>query len=498
MGAMLPPIPRPAPALDLQVGGAMFVVAALGLPLGLDRPAAAELIVLGQGLSPQAVEASRPLAALLIRGFASLPIGDLPTRANLASAAAAALAAMFLVRLVAEALAATRADGGKHPLSEGQSQPYSQAHSQPYSQRFVQARPGIPAYQQLRGIDETAAAIAGALIPLLCLTVFQAVTSATGTATTLAVLAAGWLSAWRLWRQPGRTREGLALALSAGLSLGADPVAPLLLGPLALAIWWRSLRRGERWPLLAPAATVAAAAICLYPAPNASAPLQLPQLARAVIESAAGLADVASAAASSARVHGSVAEVVAQLGVVAGLTALVGMVVLILRAPLGALAVMTSVLVGLAVAATGNEVASSGWAVLLAAAGLPLAVGVVHLGSKLGGARVPAAVVVAVVALTTPALDGGHRRWQRTSTCRVTERLLVEAQAGLSPRAVVDPGSPVMSSLFSYGRSLGLRPDLQLVRRVAAPAVGPSPRVASAPAPAVAGQDIASSSDVRH
>jgi hypothetical protein len=113
----------------------------------------------------------------------------------------------------------------------------------------------------------------------------------------------------------------------------------------------------------------------------------------------------------------------------------------------------------------GLTAAGPGWAAAMAAAAVPLAVGIAHLAGKLGPARAATALVIGVVALGWPALDGGARRWARPAL--VAERLLRQAHAAILPRAHVDPGSRPMEGLLLYGRSLGLRPDLTL-----APTVG--------------------------
>jgi hypothetical protein len=440
------------PALPLQVAGLVLLAGAVALPLGMDRAGGAPLITAGYGLQAAggvAGAGDRPLAALAIRALACLPFGDVATRANLASLLAAALAAYFLARLLMEMLSAYRDPGAPASALAG---PAPRA-----------------AGRALQG-HELAAAAAGATVPLFCLAVFLSLTSAASAGSTLALLTAGWLAAFRCWQHPGRTRDGLMLAWLTGLGLGADAVVPLLLGPLALLLWWRSLRRGERWPLLAPVVGALAAAVCLYAASllGGPAPLGFGEAVKRVLGHTAMTGELALRAGAGMTWQGALGELVAQLGVVAGLTALDGLVVLTLRAPLCALAVLASALTALGISAgPPGDGASSAWAALLAAVGIPLAVGIVHLAGKLGAARVPAAVVVAVVAMVTPALDGGDQRWRRPS--RLPERLLIEAQARLAPRSAVDPGSPIMAALFGYGQVIGRRPDLRFVRVVATP-----------------------------
>jgi hypothetical protein len=447
-----------APLLPLQVAGLVLLAGAVALPLGMDRPAGASLVAAGYGLSASG-DGDRPLATLAIRALACLPFGDVATRANLASLLAAALAAYFLARLLMEILSAYR---------------------EPVAAPTALAGPAPRAAGRPLEKHELTAAAAGAAVPLFCLGVFLSLTSAATTGSTLALLAAGWLSAFRSWQHPGRTRDGLLLALTTGLGLGADAVVPLLLGPLALILWWRSLRRGERWPLLAPMVGVLGAALCLYSASllGGAGPLGFAESVRRVLGSTALVGQQALRDGAGMTWQGALGELVAQLGVVAGLVALDGLVVLTLRAPRCALAVLVSALAALGISAgPGGDGSASAWAALLAVAGVPLAVGIVHLSSKLGAARVPAAAVVAVVAMVTPALDGGDRRWRRSSA--LSERLLVQAQAGLPPRAAVDPGSAAMAALFGYAQAIGRRPDLSFVRPAAAAAPASAPKLAA-------------------
>jgi hypothetical protein len=411
------PLPgRPTAALDCGAAAAVLLAGAAALPLGLEGPASVPLLTGGYTLGAVEGAAARsPLAAMVVRLFACLPLGDLPTRASLASVALTALAAVLLARLAAETLAATR---------EG----------------MVGRGPDV------RAGHELVAAGAGAVLPLACLNVFLPLTSATAAAASLALLAAGWLRVARLLRSPGRARDGLTLAGLIGLALAADAVAAVLLTPLALGCWLRAFRKGERWSLIAPVPLLAGMALALF---DPAAGVGGGPLARMGALFPAGLAGAMS----------PTDDLIAELGVVAGLVALAGFVVLVLRAPLVAGLVMASAVVAMAVHA-GGAAGPGAWVALVALLGLPLAIGVAHLGSKLGRARAATATVVAVMALVSPALDGGGRRFQRSTL--LPEALLREAHAELGPRLRVDAGSATMRGLLRYGQVLGLRPDLQI------------------------------------
>lgn len=123
------------------------------------------------------------------------------------------------------------------------------------------------AYRAVRALapDEpagAAAAVAAAAVVVSGLTFFRAATVPEVYAPTAAALAAALL----LWPPlvAGDRRAGLVLALLGGLSLGLHAHLRLLIGPAALvAALWR-LRRGDRWPLVAPTAVALGAAVVAY------------------------------------------------------------------------------------------------------------------------------------------------------------------------------------------------------------------------------------------
>ena len=122
---------------------------------------------------------------------------------------------------------------------------------------------------------------------------------------------------------------------------------------------------------------------------------------------------------------------------------------LILRAPLVAGLVMTSAVLAMAIHAGGGA-GPTAWVALVALLALPLALGVSHLASKLGRARAATAMVVAVMALVSPALDGGARRFQRSTM--LPEALLREAHAELGPRLRWTPAAPPCAGCWATGR----------------------------------------------
>src|SRR4051812_43943015 len=94
---------RDWPALEALLFAAALVLYVGALPLGLERPTAG--LAVADGCALDGARGGPPLALLAIRLLAFLPLGDLATRAALASALAAALAVALLARLAATALA---------------------------------------------------------------------------------------------------------------------------------------------------------------------------------------------------------------------------------------------------------------------------------------------------------------------------------------------------------------------------------------------------------
>jgi tetratricopeptide (TPR) repeat protein len=123
------------------------------------------------------------------------------------------------------------------------------------------------AFRAVRALapDEPAAVAAGigaAALTAAGLTMFRAATVAEVYAPTAAALA--WtLGLWAAAAR-GERRAGLALALVGGLSLGLHAHVRLLVGPAAIGLGLWRLRRGDRWPLVAPTAVALGAAIVAY------------------------------------------------------------------------------------------------------------------------------------------------------------------------------------------------------------------------------------------
>jgi hypothetical protein len=458
---------RAWPALEPLLFGAALTAYAAGAPLGLDRPAAGSAVAAGCAFGPLAAGAvgRPPLALLGMRLLAFLPVGDLATRASLASALAGALAVALLGRLACAGLARLR---------EAES---SAAGS----------------------LAEPLAAAGAAAVVGACLGLFRAATVPGAAPVTMAVVVASWICVLRLLRPPEDARAegmrvvgegaragatpvvaedrrasarsmvaqdrrasarlvvaedapaGAALALLAGLIAGGDAGAAPLVWVPAAALWLRDLRRGARWPLVAPVLLAGGLGVALFAvvAPTTAPIRVLDLLGGGAVPAGSGVASFIAVARESAE----------QLGVLALLLGGAGLLVLGARAPAAAALCLAAMAAALWLSARGS--AGAGTAALGAAA-VPLAVGLAHLAGKLGRARVAAVAALAVMALVVTALDGGASRWHRQADVRLASRLLESALDAVPPRGTVHPGSPQMEGLFHHARLIGLRPDVDL------------------------------------
>jgi hypothetical protein len=404
--------PKDWPALEALLFAGALLLYVGALPLGLERPSAG--LTVAEGCALDGARGGPPLALLAIRLFAFLPIADLATRAALASAVAAALAVALLGRLAATALAAARTgDPANLPRED-----------------IRWAEPGTIHARRPPPRDpvELVAVLGATAVVALSLGLFRSATSASSAPLTLALVAAVWIRALKVWQAPDR--PGLSLALLAGLAMGTDAVAiPLAIGP-ALVVILRAARRA-RWPLAAPLLFLAGASVLLFPLAVGGGGEVLGRL-------------------WPARVPGGLVAAAEELGVVGLLLAGGGVLGLLVRAPR----------LGLVLAAIGAMAAWFSGPALAVAAGaavMPLAVGLWQLAGKLGRARPAAATALAMLAVLATGMEGGPR-WRRD--LRVPARLMERALDRSAPRATVEPGSPQMAGLFRYASLLGLARDV--------------------------------------
>jgi tetratricopeptide (TPR) repeat protein len=381
------------------------------------------------------------LWCLLAKAATLIPVGEVATRVTLLSALGGAATAWLAYRVV-RALAT---DGELEP---GES-PSARANA------------------------GAAAGVAAAAVVAAGLTFFRAATVPEVYTPTAAALAAA------LWLWPsllaGDRRAGLLLAFLGGLSLGLHAHLRLLVGPAAVvAALWR-LRRGDRWPLVAPTALALGAAVVAY------LPLRAARAPAANWADPHTLGGVA-AHLSAARIRGAYADQMfhrvgahlaafarlteGQLGVPVLLFAAGGLVWLMAEPKRRALGVILIViLVGDALySAALNPMAiddlQDGHPTALALA-IAAGAGVLAAARRLGGAAPWAAAAMAVL-LCVPAaladvdaklgLDGEAGRWSRA------------ALAQAPPRAVIEVESDDLAAGTTYEQYVaGERPDV-LVR----------------------------------
>jgi hypothetical protein len=415
---------RDWPMLDPAIFASALLLYALAMPLGLARVEEASQVAAGLALDTSVQPAFFALLAMRVGQL--LPLGDTPLRANLVSAALCALAISFVGRLCLQVCALLR------PPSNARQEACDFAH-------------------------EPVAATGAALATAFSLSTFDLGATAGSGAATLTVLAAALLPGFALLRDHDNAAAGYVLAGFAGLSAGVDLVAgPLLWPPLVgLAIW--SLRKGARWPLLAPLCFVAAwgtsALACVA---TASLPIAAARLVSSVGQLGMhGGGDLWSSAL----------ELADEVGVVGSLLAVIGMVVLAMRAAVLSAWLALTVLTSLLFAHSFDRAAAL-WAPTRAALPLAIAVtcvfacaGLLHVSSRLGRARVAATFALAAMIVLSPAMDSARSR-RAAVPMHLLDRALLRAEVG----SLVCPGTPEMDGLFRLARAQGLRPDLEIGR----------------------------------
>jgi 4-amino-4-deoxy-L-arabinose transferase-like glycosyltransferase len=166
-----------------------------------------------------------PLYCIAAKAASLIPFGELAFRINLVSAACAALAVLWVTRLVCES-----------------------------------CRDDIPGL---------VGGVAAGLTLAASLTFFRQATVAEVYAPTAALIAGALVLYLRVSRGAG-PREGLALAVVAGLGLTVH-TSFLLLGPVLFVLYMVRLRRGARWTLVAPLLVVVVAG-ATYSCPCARRP----------------------------------------------------------------------------------------------------------------------------------------------------------------------------------------------------------------------------------
>ena len=407
---------RPWPSFNAALFAGALPLYALGVPLGLARVEVASQVAAGLALDTSGEPASYGLIAMRLAQF--IPLGDQSLRANLASAVLCALAVVLLGRLCLGAVALLR--------------------------------PPASARQDPRDLlREPIAASAAALAFALALSTFELGATGGSAAATLLILAAGLLAGFALVRDCGSAQAGYALTGIAGLSAGVDAVAGPLLWPLLVGLGVWALRKGARWPLLAPVLFVAVWGGSALAAVACSA------VPVTVGSRFAGLG--ALGAPAGAGLWATALELGDEVGVIGALLAAIGILVIGARAAVVAAWLALTLLSALLFAHPATK----------AGAALPLAIavscvlasaGLLHVAGRLGRAQLAATVALAVLLVLTPAMDGGRGRWLRRAALPM--HLLDHALARAELGSVVDPGTVEMRGLFRLARAIGLRPDL--------------------------------------
>jgi tetratricopeptide (TPR) repeat protein len=437
------------PAVALLAFAVLVAHAAPGLALGDAGELTTAAFTLGV-----AHETGFALYCVIAKAAALVPLGDVAFRVNVLSAAAGALAAWLAYRLVRDHAARASANGGDAANDGG-----------PAAER-------ADAAAELGGVAAAAVLISG-------LTFFRASTVAEVYAPTAAAIALAFVLLARA--AAGERAAGPVLALVGGLSLGLHAQLRIVVGP-ASAVWalWR-LRRGDRWPLLAPLALALGAAVLAYlPLRAARAPAADWADPRTL---GAALAHVTAARIRRAfggeiltgdlRVLGEhlatwARLVEAQLGVPALLAAAGGLVALARRRATRVLGVALAV-------ALASDALYSAWVnpmglddlqdgaptalVIAIAAGA----GVVFAARRAGrAAPALAAVVALVVALPAALADGAWKHPLGPEPAAWTGAALAQAP----PRALVLTTSDDLSAGVLYEQVVaGARPDVTALVR---------------------------------
>lgn len=359
-----------------------------------------------------------PLQIAVAKLVTLVPVGELAFRLHLVSALAAALALGLVAALVAEV-------GGN-------------------------------------GRAACAAGAAGALLVGVSLG-FARHAAVTEVYAPTAALMAGALLLYDRVARGADGRAGLGLALVAGLGLGAHVSFGLLLGLPILALFFVRLRRGARWPLLAPVVAIAAAAAVHLVLPVRAATGRTaavdwgdPRRAPALLDHVTG-AEIRDSFAgemlpdqplvlreNAARVLGGAAD---QLGALALLAALFGAAFLARdrrsRWLLAALLLVVAGDVAYAVAINPMGIADGqNGAPLALAVGILAGAGLVWLGRFAGRAGAFAAagagamILIGPALVTAPALGGGD----------APRRFAEAALDGAPPRALLLTRSDSLSA----------------------------------------------------
>jgi hypothetical protein len=352
------------PAEWITAALAALVLGSL-MPLGLASGEAVDLAANALGARRSLTEAT-PLCDLLARLAVLMPIGEVGARPH----ALAALGGMVGLALLVARL------------------------------RLL-----APRLRSLVPSGATAAVAAGAIVVAVSRPFLAVATLRADLALDFAMLSGIALLLESLRRDPARSSVGLGLAFLSGLAAGASWPVRATAWPLGVALTVWALRRGQRWPLMAPTAFVAGAGIWFGAVVSAAAlppPTAGTMFHQIVFSLPQGMASLTARAALASAAN--------DVGVLALLVAAIGCAVLLLRARAETILWML-VWVGAAVASFADADIELARLVLVAALAAPIAAAVAAMAESFGRARVAAARVAATIVMTvvvalTPAFVG--------------------------------------------------------------------------------------------
>jgi tetratricopeptide (TPR) repeat protein len=381
-------------------------------------------------------ETGFPLWCLLAKALSLLPLGEIAFRVNLLSALGGAAAAWLTYVIVRD-------------------------------------------FDERRGLAAMTAGAGAAALLIAGFTFFRDACVAEVYAPTVAIIALALVLFQRAVR--GDKRAARLLAFVGGLSLGLHAQLRILLGP-AVALWGLlRLRKGDRWPLLAPAAIALGAAVVAY-LPLRAARASLANWGEA--ETLGGLVQHLSAA----RIRNAFADeigshdlvvlgdhlrrflglVEGQLGILALVAALGGLVVLLTGRATRAVGLLLVVMIvgEVLYAVLLNPMAISdlqNGAPLALAVAISAGAGILAAARRAGEASSFAAGALAVVVCVPAALaDGAGKIGFGPEAARWTRGAL----ADLPPRALLISTSDDLSAGLLYEQAAGgARPDVTTLVR---------------------------------
>ena len=232
-------------------------VVALGLaalaPIGLASGEAADLAATAFGVGRPVAE-SHPLAELLSRAAALVPIGEVGTRPHAVAALAAVIALVFLLALLSSGIGRVRSQ---------EAIPAQPPRAAPEGKRGARGKGGESGNRGNGGKLALLSAAVGLSLVAVSRPFVEMATVRPGAAVDFALFVGILVLFETVRRDPARSSSGLGLAFLCGLAAGAGWPVRAVLWPVAGAVTIWALRRGERWPLLAPTLFVGAGGVAL-------------------------------------------------------------------------------------------------------------------------------------------------------------------------------------------------------------------------------------------